>query len=113
MADETKAAAPAPASGPKAAPKAAPKASPAPEPKAKSGTKCPVTRAEFTESAKPLLVKIGDAQVILNPKEFKTGSFGYFSNEKVIVQVGGTPVKFQANLQLAAIGSKDEAGDEE
>lgn len=69
--------------------------------------KCPVTRAQFTESAKPLTVKIGDETKVAPPKQFSTGSLGWYVNEKVTVMVGDVAVKVQANLSLVVVGSKE------
>ena len=68
---------------------------------------CPVSRQEFTDQAKPVAAKIGDQTVILTPKEFATGSFGFFGNEKMVVMIGDTPVKVQGNLMLTVVGSKE------
>lgn len=79
----------------------------------KTGNKtvCPVSREQF-KKATPLKVVItqGDAVVatlLASPKEFATGSFGFFANEKLIVEVGGIPMKVQSNLLMTAVGSKD------
>lgn len=69
--------------------------------------KCPVTRAQFTELARPITVKIGDETKVAAPKQFSTGSMGWFVNEKVTVMIGDTPVKVQANLSFVVVGSKE------
>ncbi len=48
------------------------------------------------------------AKMVLNPKEFKTGSKGFYANDKLTI--GGK--RYQAQCQLVEIGSK-EAGKEE
>jgi hypothetical protein len=73
-------------------------------------TKCPLTREEFTTAAKPLAVQLNGQMLTLGVKEFATGSFGYFCNDKITVMVGDIPVKCQANLTLIAVGSKDADG---
>jgi hypothetical protein len=72
-----------------------------------SKTVCPVTREKFGTEGKPLLVSIGDRQIVATPREFSTGSFGWYAGEKVIVDVGGTPVRVQVGLTLTVIGSKE------
>lgn len=75
----------------------------------KQGTVCPVTREQFARAAKPLLVDVGEGQakLVLGVKtEFSSGSFGYHMSDKVTLMIGDVPVKFQANLQLIAVGSK-------
>jgi hypothetical protein len=48
------------------------------------------------------------AKMVLNPKDFKTGSKGFYVNDKLTI--GGK--RYQAQCQLVEIGSK-EAGKEE
>jgi hypothetical protein len=69
--------------------------------------KCPVTKADFLTKAKPILVVVNGEQRVATVKEFATGSFGYFMNEKVTVMIEDIPVKVQANVLLTVIGSKD------
>ena len=70
-------------------------------------TKCPVTRAQFLSNAKPITVSLNGHPVLLEVKEFSTGSLGYYANGKVTLDVGGVPVKFQVGFQLTAVGSKE------
>lgn len=65
-----------------------------------------IGRDEFMEEAKPLRVSIGDSQTIAMVKEFSSGSLGWYTGEKVIVNVGGTPVKCQVSLSIVVVGSK-------
>jgi len=73
----------------------------------KKENKCPLTHAEFAEQAKPLLLSISGKEAIASPKEFSSGSFGWFTNDKFVVMVGDVPVKAQANVILTVVGSKD------
>ena len=74
---------------------------------AKSATKsekpktCPVSLDEVMDS-KPIAIKIGDTLVSAEPKQFKSGSFGFYYGGAVTQMVGDTPVKFQASLILTA-----------
>lgn len=70
-------------------------------------TVCPLTAAKFHKEAKPLVVTIGDKQVIVPVKEFSTGSFGWYLNEKVTVMVGDTAVSVQVGANLIVVGSKE------
>ena len=76
-------------------------------------SKCPVTREQFAKKAPVLKLTITDADggvvgtMLLAPKDFKTGSFGFFSNDKLTVMVDGQVVKCQANILMTAVGSKD------
>lgn len=89
----------------KAAPKKAPAAAPATD---RPKTECPVTREQFEGAAKPLMIRIGDSAAIsVSPKEFSTGSFGWFGNEKAQIEVDGQLVKVQCNMNLIVVGSKE------
>ena len=87
-------------------------APPAPEAPAEESapspeSKCPVSVEEFMQGAQSFTIQLADgAAVLLKPKRFSTGSFGWFANDKVLMDVEGTPVKVQANLLLTVIGSK-------
>jgi hypothetical protein len=70
-------------------------------------TTCPVTRAQFKETAEPLKVAIAGQELIAEPKEFSTGSFGWYINGKVLVPVGGKNVSVQVGLNLTIVGSKE------
>lgn len=70
-------------------------------------TTCPVTRAQFKETAEPLKITIAGQELIAEPKEFSTGSFGWFINGKVLVPVGGKNVSVQVGLNLTVVGSKE------
>ena len=70
-------------------------------------TTCPISRETFRESAQPIVADVGGQKLVLSPKEFSTGSFGFFTNGKMVVTINGTPVTVQANLTLTVVGSKD------
>jgi hypothetical protein len=72
-----------------------------------SATVCPVTRSQFKSSAKPLTASIGGQPVVLDVKDFSTGSMGWYANGKITLDVGGTPVKVQLGLTLTIVGSKE------
>lgn len=73
----------------------------------KEKTKCPVTRAEFLEGAKPLDVVINGQPYAAVVKEFKTGSFGFYLGDKVKVKIGNELVTCQMGLNIIAVGSGD------
>jgi hypothetical protein len=70
-------------------------------------TSCPISRAEFAAHAKPVTVQIGDKSYTAVPKEFSTGSLGWNVNDKVTVEIGGTPVTVQIGMNLTIVGSKE------
>jgi hypothetical protein len=69
--------------------------------------KCPVTRAEFRESAQPVKVEINGVPMIAEVKEFSTGSLGWYLNGKSVIDVGGKQVTVQIGMNITVIGSKD------
>lgn len=70
-------------------------------------TVCPISLDKFKKEAKPLTVTIGDKQVIVPVKEFATGSFGWYMNEKVTIMVGDVAVSVQVGANLIVVGSKE------
>ncbi len=73
-------------------------------------TSCPISRADFTEHAKPVSVKIGEKEYTAIPKEFSTGSLGWNINDKVNIEIGGKLVTVQIGMNLTVVGSKDLPG---
>lgn len=86
-----------------------------PKSRAVSGkrTPCPLTRDEFVQQAKPLIIKVGDQLMSAHPKEFKTGSFGWYANGKMTVLVGDTPLVAQVGFSFTVVNSKPETPTEE
>lgn len=74
-------------------------------------TACPVSLAQFLMGAAPIEVIIAGRRYTAQPKKFSTGSFGYNLNEKVELTVdsedGEEYVKFQINMNITAIASKE------
>ena len=73
----------------------------------KAAKMCPVDRKTFAASAEQVLVDVGGQCLGADPREFKTGSIGWFANGKITVMVDGHPVVAQAQLTLTAINSKN------
>jgi hypothetical protein len=67
----------------------------------------PVSRAEFKEKAKSVEVVIDGNKMVGAPREFSTGSLGWYINGKATIMVGDTPVTVQVGLNLTVVGSKD------
>ncbi len=72
-------------------------------------TTCPVTRADFREKAKPLELSIGGRTLTAMVKEFSTGSFGWYINDKVPVEIDGKTVMVQVGCNMTIVGSKEAA----
>jgi hypothetical protein len=77
-------------------------------------TPCPVSRQDFAAHATKLVVTIREhgssdtiAELVLDPKEFSTGSLGYYASEKVDIPIHGRLVKTQAGITLTLVNSKD------
>ncbi len=70
-------------------------------------TTCPITRAQFTEGAKPVEVVVNGIPLIAEVKEFSTGSLGWYLNGKTTIKVGDSPVSVQIGMNLTIVGSKE------
>jgi hypothetical protein len=70
-------------------------------------TSCPIGRADFRAKAKPLSVVINDQKLSAPVKEFSTGSFGWYLNGKMTVEIDGVPVAVQIGLNMTVVGSKE------
>lgn len=68
---------------------------------------CPISRQLFRDAAKPIPISIGGQTVVAGVKEFGTGSFGFYANGKVVMEIGGVAHTFQLGMNLTAVGSKD------
>ncbi len=73
-------------------------------------TTCPITRSQFQENAQPVKVVINGVEMTAEVKEFRTGSFGWYLNNKATIDVGGTAVTVQVGANLTVVGSKDLPG---
>lgn len=83
-----------------------PVAKPAPETNGKK-PECSVSRKQFAEGAKPVVITVADRPMLADPREFSTGSLGWFTNEKSVINVGGEAVRVQVQTTITVIGSKD------
>jgi len=70
-------------------------------------TTCPITRQQFRDGAKPVEVTIAGAPMLADPREFSTGSLGWYLNGKTVVDVNGARVTVQVGLNLTIVGSKE------
>ena len=82
----------------------------APAPKERKKTECPLTKEQFMEAAKPVTLTIeqggSKVQMTLGLKEFSSGSYGWFGNDKLTLVVGETACKIQPSISLVLVGSK-------
>ncbi|HEX3151353.1 MAG TPA: hypothetical protein VHR66_24960 [Gemmataceae bacterium] len=70
-------------------------------------TTCQISRQQFTEGAKPIEVIINGNKMTAHPKEFSTGSLGWYLNGKTDIDVNGTMVTVQIGMNLTIVGSKE------
>lgn len=68
---------------------------------------CPISRKQFQTSAKPVEIVVNGNRWMAAPKEFSTGSLGWYLNEKVTLEVDGVPVTVQIGMNLTIVGSKE------
>jgi hypothetical protein len=73
----------------------------------KTESKCPVTREQFLKNAKPLTLTIDGTTLTASVKQFSTGSFGWFTNDKFTVEIDGVACKVQPSISLVIVGSKE------
>jgi hypothetical protein len=71
-------------------------------------TECPINKETFKAKAKPLNVTINGVPLPAMPHEFSTGSFGWYLNGKITVEVDGVNVPVQIGCNITAVGSKPE-----
>jgi hypothetical protein len=69
--------------------------------------RCPVGPSEFMELAEPVIITINGVEATAEPKQFSTGSFGWYLNSKVNVKVGDKSVPVQIGMNLTVVGSKE------
>lgn len=70
-------------------------------------TKCPIERAQFSNDAKSVEMLINGTKVMADPKQFSTGSFGWYFSGKVSVEVNGKQLPVQVGCNLTVVGSKN------
>lgn len=70
-------------------------------------TQCPISRDDFWNRAESLTVEVNHIPMTAEPKEFSTGSLGWYLNGKATVKVGDTTVPVQIGMNVTVIGSKN------
>ena len=70
-------------------------------------TVCPISRADFLAKAQSIKIDIAGFPMQADPREFSTGSFGWYVNGKASIQVDGKPIQVQVGMNLTVVGSKD------
>ncbi len=70
-------------------------------------TTCPLSRADFLAKAEPLKIDINGFPMIAEPREFSTGSFGWYVNGKATQTIDGKNISVQVGMNLIVVGSKE------
>jgi hypothetical protein len=70
-------------------------------------THCPINRQQFQDGAKPVEVIVNGNKMTAQPKEFSTGSLGWYLNGKTEIDVNGVAVTVQIGMNLTIVGSKE------
>ena len=70
-------------------------------------TNCPIDRQQFRDGAKAVEITINGTPMLAEPREFSTGSLGWYLNGKTVIEVNGTKVTAQVGLNLTVVGSKE------
>ena len=70
-------------------------------------THCPINRKQFQDGAKSVEVTINGNKMTAHPKEFSTGSLGWYLNGKTEIDVNGVAVTVQIGMNLTIVGSKE------
>ncbi len=68
---------------------------------------CPINRDDFLKQAVSIEIDIGGTKMTASPREFSTGSFGWYLTGKAVLTVNGKPIPVQVGTNLTVIGSKD------
>jgi hypothetical protein len=65
-------------------------------------------KSQFVTQAKPISVNVNGQTILAAPKQFSTGSVGFFANGKIpVTLLDGTPAVLQVSASLTVCGSKD------
>ena len=67
---------------------------------------CPVTKEQFENSAKDLVIQLEGNVLVAKPGEFQSGSYGWKMNGKATITIDGVKVPVQVGLNITCIGSK-------
>lgn len=70
-------------------------------------TVCPVSREEFRQKAEPITLTVAGTTIVMDPREFSTGSLGWNASQKVTVVIDGKRVTCQLGLNLTLANSKE------
>jgi len=67
---------------------------------------CPVTKEQFEDHAKDVIVQMEGNVLVAKPDKFQSGSFGWKLNGKATIVVDGVKIPVQVGMNITCIGSK-------
>ena len=70
---------------------------------------CPISKTQFLEKAEAVKIVIGNSELVADKREFSTGSFGWYVNQKATITVDGKALSVQVGSNLIVVGSKEAA----
>ena len=70
-------------------------------------TPCQIGRKEFLDNASSVSFELAGNNVTADPREFNTGSFGWYFTGKVNIEVNGKKLPVQVGCNLTVVGSKE------
>lgn len=70
-------------------------------------TPCPISKTDFMAKATAVTIDVGGTPMVAEPREFSTGSFGWYLTGKATLTVDGRPLSVQVGCNLAVVGSKE------
>jgi hypothetical protein len=65
-----------------------------------------MTPDKFRREARPLKGVLNGLPIEVKPKEFRSGSYGFYYWAKLYVNVGNEAVECQCGLNITVVGSK-------
>ncbi len=68
----------------------------------------PVPKEFFLSRAKAVPATLGSDRTFVQPREFASGSYGWYYQGKHFVEVGGEVLAVQVGITVTVIGSKPE-----
>ena len=66
-------------------------------------TTCPISRADFLAKAESLKIDLGGFPLTAEPREFSTGSFGWYVNAKAPITVDGKTIQVQVGDRKSVV----------
>jgi hypothetical protein len=75
--------------------------------KSNGGNICRISRQQFRVNAQPLSCKIGDILMSAGPRQFSSGTLGWYGRGESEIEIDGTPVDVKIQVQVWVNKSKE------